>query len=199
MEEFKELITRQAPYQAEYHPQRGILQEPAQRLCHELNHLSPDNRQRYGQIIQELFAEAGQAVVRPGFHCDYGFNIHFLGFALVNFGCSFLDTSPIHIGHMVFIAPNVTISCAGHAIHPKERMEGVSTSAPITIEDGVWIGAGAVICPGVTIHEGAVIGAGSVVNKDIPAGVIAAGVPCRVIREITEEDLIRKDAETARF
>lgn len=82
------------------------------------------------------------------------------------------------------------ISCAGHALDPQQRMGGVGTSAPITIKDKVWIGANATICAGVTIGEGSVIGAGSVVTRDIPAGVVAAGVPCKVIRPLTENDVI---------
>ena len=101
-----------------------------------------------------------------------------------------LDTSPIHIGHMTFIAPGCVISCASHAIHPSQRADGISISKPIFIEDNVWIGANCTICGGVRIGKDSVIGAGSVVIRDIPAGVVAAGVPCKVIREITDEDII---------
>ena len=116
--------------------------------------------------------ENGFVLIQPPFNCDYGFNIHFHGFALLNYGCSILDTSPVNIGHGVFIAPGVCISCAGHALDPQQRIEGVGTSAPITIKDKVWIGAG------------------SVVTQDIPAGVVAVGVPCKVIRQLTEDDVI---------
>ena len=100
-----------------------------------------------------------------------------------------LDTSPINIGENAFIGPGTCLSCAGHPIYPSERIvEGISTSKPITIENDVWIGANCTIFGGVTIGAGTVIGGGSVVTKDIPAGVVAAGNPCRVLRPITEED-----------
>lgn len=91
---------------------------------------------------------------------------------------------------MVFIAPNCVLACSGHAIYSSQRAQGIGTSKPITIEDRVWIGANSTILAGVTIGKDSVIGAGSVVTKDIPSGVIARGVPCKVIRKITEEDII---------
>ena len=109
---------------------------------------------------------------------------------MINYNCVILDTSPVDIGANVFIAPGVCVACAGHAIDPEQRAGGVGTSKPINIGNDVWIGANSVICGGVTIGDGSVIGAGSVVNRDIPAGVVAAGNPCRVIREITEKDRI---------
>lgn len=103
-----------------------------------------------------------------------------------------MDTSCVYIGDHAFIAPGVCIICAGHAIDSKQRLEGVGTSKPITIEDNVWIGANSVICGGVTIGNGSDIGAGSVVVNDIPAGVVAVGNPCRVLRTITEADEINE-------
>ena len=171
----------------------GEHQKKAHHLCWLLNQSDPDDTQKRTELIKDLvgtYPEKGFVLIQPPFNCDYGFNIHFHGFALINYGCSILDTSPVHIGHGVFIAPGVCITCAGHALDAQQRMEGLSTSAPITIKDKVWIGANATICPGVTIGEGSVIGAGSVVTRDIPAGVVAAGVPCKVIRELTEDDVI---------
>lgn len=92
-----------------------------------------------------------------------------------------------------FIAPGVCIACAGHSIDHEQRAKGISTSKPVTIEKDVWIGANSVICGGVTIGEGSVIGAGSVVTKSIPANVVAVGNPCRVLREVREEDRIPMD------
>ena len=100
------------------------------------------------------------------------------------------QTAPVHIGANAFIAPGVCLACAGHAIVPEQRSAGIGTSKPIVIEDDVWIGANTVVCGGVTIGKGSVIGAGSVVNKDIPAGVVAVGNPCKVLRPITEEDRV---------
>ena len=102
----------------------------------------------------------------------------------------FWTPPPVHIGAGAFIAPGVCLSCAGHSIDPQQRSSGIGTSKPITIEEDVWIGANAVVCGGVTIGKGSVIGAGSVVLHDIPAGVVAAGTPCRPIRPVTEQDKI---------
>ena len=141
--------------------------------------------------MHELLGTCSESFfIQPNFQCDYGLNIHIHGFTFINYNCCLLDTSPIHIGHMTFIAPGCVISCASHAIHPLQRAEGISISKPIFIEDNVWIGANCTICGGVRIGKGSVIGAGSVVIRDIPAGVVAAGVPCKVIREITDEDII---------
>ena len=99
-----------------------------------------------------------------------------------------LDGAKVRIGNNTFIAPNVGIYTAGHPFDVKQRNEGLEYAFPVTIGDNVWIGAQACILPGVTIGDNTVIAGGSVVTKDIPANVIAAGNPCRVIREITEAD-----------
>lgn len=163
----------------------------AQRLCWEYNQSSPDQGERRSKILQELFGTCHPLTfIEPMFRCDYGFNIHTHGLAVINYNCVILDTSPVHIGAGAFIAPGVCLSCAGHSIDPQQRSQGISTSRPITLEEDVWIGANAVVCGGVTIGKGSVIGAGSVVTRDIPAGVVAAGSPCRPIRPVTEQDRI---------
>lgn len=167
-------------------------QAKARRLCWKFNNSDPDDPKAQRDILMRLFGTYYSSVyLMPSFRCDFGFNIHFKGFALVNYNCVFLDTSPIRIGRSVLIGPGVVLACAGHPIHPEQRCSSaLETSEPITIEDGVWIGANSTVCGGVTIGEGSVIGAGSVVTSDIPKGVIAAGVPCKVLREITEVDRI---------
>lgn len=105
-----------------------------------------------------------------------------------NFGCVLLDDEGITIGDNVMFGPRVCLTTASHPIDPAARSEGLEIGSPITIGDNVWIGAHAVVNPGVTIGDGAVIGSGSVVTHDIPANVVAAGNPCRVLRTITEED-----------
>lgn len=170
----------------------------AARICWEYNQSAPDEDEKRGQLLQQLFGTCHPLTfIQPSFRCDYGFNIHTHGLAVINYNCVILDTSPVHIGANAFIAPGVCISCAGHSIDAAQRASGITTSRPITLEDDVWIGANCVICGGVTIGKGSVIGAGSVVTKDIPAGVVAAGVPCKVIRPITEKDRI--DPETLAF
>ena len=170
-------------------------QAKARRLCWKFNNSDPDDPKAQRDILMRLFGTYYSSVyLMPSFRCDFGFNIHFKGFALVNYNCVFLDTSPIHIGRSVLIGPGVVLACAGHPIHSEQRCSSaLETSDPITIEDGVWIGANSTVCGGVTIGEGSVIGAGSVVTSDIPKGVIAAGVPCKVLSEITEADRIASE------
>lgn len=167
------------------------LKAKAQRLCWEYNRSAPDQKQERQDILAELFGTCHPLTfIEPSFHCDYGFNIHTHGLTVINYNCVILDTSPVHIGAGAFIAPGVCLSCAGHSIDAGQRSEGISTSKPIRLEEDVWIGANAVVCGGVTIGKGSVIGAGSVVIHNIPAGVVAAGTPCRPIRPVTEQDRI---------
>lgn len=170
----------------------GELKHKAQKLCWEYNRTSPDDGEKRKKILKGLFGCCTDLTfIEPSFRCDYGFNIFTHGLAVINYNCVILDTSPVNIGANVFIAPGVCIACSGHSIDPEQRAGGISTSKPITIGDDVWIGANSVICGGVTIGKGSIIGAGSVANKDIPSGVIAAGTPCKVMREVTESDKIK--------
>lgn len=181
-------------YKSGYENFPSELSLKAKRLCYEYNKTAPDETEKRHEILKELFSES-EAIpgIEPDFHCDYGFNIHVHGFAVINYNCVILDTSPVNIGAGAFIAPGVCLACAGHAVLPSQRRKGIGTSAPITLEENVWIGANSVVCGGVTIGADSVIGAGSVVTHDIPAGVVAAGSPCKVIRKITEEDKIRDE------
>lgn len=184
-----EIMKSQSGYCSNHTDMPTHLQDNAKTLCWEYNKTAPWEKEKRSEILQKLFGTCHPLTfIEPSFHCDYGFNIHTHGLTVINYNCVILDTSPVSIGANAFIAPGVCIACAGHSIDPVQRSMGVGTSAPITIEDNVWIGANATICGGVTIGEGSVIGAGSVVTKDIPAGVVAAGNPCRVLRPITEKD-----------
>ena len=186
-----EILKRPAAYASGHENAPHEEQQRAKKLCWEYNRTAPDEQEKRRSILRELFGTCSSMVgVEPDFHCDYGFNIHFHGFAVINYNCVILDTSPVNIGAGAFIAPGVCIACAGHSIDPEQRSQGIGTSAPITLEENVWIGANSTICGGVTIGTGSVIGAGSTVTHDIPAGVIAAGVPCKVLRPITDEDKI---------
>ena len=183
-----DIIKRNEKYASGYLNTPVDKQRHAKELCFKYNNASIDEREG---ILKELLGTYNNSVnIEPSFHCDYGFNIHFHGFALLNYNCVILDTSPVNIGNGVFIAPGVCIACSGHAIDPIQRSQGIGTSVPITIEDNVWIGANTTVCGGVTIGSNSVIGAGSVVNHDIPSGVVAAGVPCKVIRKISDKDKI---------
>ncbi len=168
------------------------LQEKAKFLCWKYNQTSPLEKDKRQSLLQELFGECHPLTfIEPSFRCDYGFNIHTHGLTVINYNCVILDTSPVHIGENTFIGPGTCLACAGHAIDAKQRAAGVSTSAPITIGRNVWLGANVTICGGVEVGEGSIIGAGSVVTKNIPAGVIAVGNPCKVLRPITEEDKLQ--------
>ena len=169
-----------------------------QNKAHELvvayNQTSPADTKRRQDLLKQILGTYNEKVViQHGVHFDFGFNTHFLGMAYVNFGVTFLDTSPITIGDMCFIAPRVILTCAGHPVVAEQRNLGLETSKPITIGNSVWIGAHATICGGVTIGNHAVIGAGAVVLHDVPENTLVAGVPAREIRKITDKDIIPSD------
>jgi len=156
----------------------------ARQLCHELNHSSEENPQQRRDILKKLFGSGGENVwLQPPFYCDYGSNIHLGQRVFFNFNCVVLDVSPVHIGDDTLFGPAVQICTATHPLEAKLR-RGKEFSRPITIGSDVWVGAGAILCPGVRIGSRSVIGAGSVVTRDIPDGVIAVGNPCRVIRDV---------------
>lgn len=182
-------MTSMEPYHCSPFENPPALKKKAADLLKKLDNLTDEEASKREGILSELFGTYHKlAFPGPGFKCDYGFNIHFHGLAIINYNVVMLDTSPINIGHGAFIAPGVCLACSGHAIHPSQR-DHVLISAPITIGENVWLGANVTVVGGVTIGDGSVIGAGSVVTKDIPAGVIAGGVPCKVIRPITDEDI----------
>ena len=136
--------------------------------------------------LRGLFGKDVQAWIEPPFYCCYGTNIEFKGGAYINFNCNFVDDGRITIGDNALFGPAVTIATVGHPLDPTMR-EYMYTD-PVTIGDNCWIGENVYICPGVTIGDNSVIGAGSVVVHDVPANCIAVGNPCRVLREIGEQD-----------
>ena len=162
-------------------------------LVREYNTIDPTDLDGKYEILQELLGSVDvKTVIEPPFYCDDGKNIYLGKNFYANFNLIILDADRITIGDNVVIGPNVTIAAADHPIHPNSRTDGHSFPiiyAPITIGNNVWIGTGVTILKGVTIGDGAVIGAHSLVTKDVPPMVVAAGTPCRVIRDITDEDL----------
>ncbi|MCK1995152.1 sugar O-acetyltransferase [Peribacillus muralis] len=165
--------------------------ERAKDLLFEFNHMKPSQRYERNQIIQKLFHSVGEnAWIESPFNCDYGYNITVGDNFYTNTNCTILDCAKVTIGNNVWIGPNVSLYTPNHAIDAIERIAGYERTLPINISDNVWIGGSVTIVPGVTIGDNSIIGAGSVVTKDIPANVIAAGVPCKVIRSITEKDKI---------
>lgn len=143
------------------------------------------------ELLKKLFAHFGKgSFINYPFRCDYGCNISVGENFYANFDCIFLDVNKIVIGDNVFLAPRVCIYTAGHPIDKDIRNEQLEYGYPVTIGNDVWIGGNVVINPGVTIGNNVVIGSGSVVTHDLPSNTICAGVPCKVIREITQEDKI---------
>jgi maltose O-acetyltransferase len=136
-------------------------------------------------LLGELLGGVGKSVeIEPPFFCDYGSNIYLGENFYANFNCVILDPAEVRIGDNVFLGPGVHLYTAYHPLDPTERNSGYESAKPIWIGNSVWIGGGAIIQPGVRIGENVTIGAGSVVTRDIPSNVVAAGVPCRVIREL---------------
>lgn len=155
----------------------------ARRITRVYNNTTEEETEKRVQILTELFGKVGWNVnIEPPFHCDYGSNIYVGDNFYMNFGCVILDCNKVKIGDNVLCAPYVQIYTAYHPTSPEIRLSGRELAAPIEIGNNVWIGGGAIICPGVTIGDNTTIGAGSVVTKDMPENAIAVGNPCRVIR-----------------
>lgn len=143
------------------------------------------------EILRKLLGGAGKApYIEPPFHCDYGRNIYIGDYFYANYDLIVLDVCEVRIGNNVMFGPRVGIYAAGHPLDADVRNSGIEFGKPVIIGDNVWIGGNVVINPGVTIGDNAVIGSGAVVTKDIPANTIAVGNPCKVLRELTEEDRI---------
>jgi maltose O-acetyltransferase len=133
-------------------------------------------------LLEDLFAHVGAgAVVRPPFHCDYGQHISLGEGAFLNFGCVILDVAPVSIGALTQVGPGAQFLAADHPRDPRLRRDGVESGRPVTVGANVWIGAGALILPGVTVGDDAIVGAGAVVTRDVPAGATVAGNPARRI------------------
>lgn len=158
-------------------------------LISQFNHAPADDFETLDALAHKIIGKSGKnlAINQP-FYCDYGTHITVGDNFFANYNCMILDVAQVTIGNNVLLAPNVAIYTAGHPLHPQARNSMYEYGVPVTIGDNVWIGGNVVITPGVTIGDNTVIGAGSVVTKSIPANVVAAGNPCRVIREITEAD-----------
>lgn len=158
-------------------------------LCKKLNESDTYDRDEMHAVLHELLGRHGERFwIEPPFRCDYGRNIEVGESFYANYNLVILDCAKVKIGDRVLIGPNVCITTAGHPIHPLSRSK-YEYAFPVTIESDVWIGANVVINPGVTVGEGSVIGSGSVVTGNIPPRVVAAGNPCRVLREITDDDI----------
>lgn len=136
-------------------------------------------------ILQRLLGQIGRhSIIEPPFYCSYGQNTYVGDHVYLNFLCTIFDNNEVHIGHHVMIGPAVHIYTAAHPIQAEARIQGWEEAKPIVIEDNVWLGGGAILLPGVTIGRNAVVGAGAIVTRSVPANMVVAGNPARVIREI---------------
>lgn len=157
----------------------------AQKLLSRFNATEATEEAERVRLLKELCGEFGEAaVVKPNLRCDYGYNISIGARTFINYDCTFLDCNTITIGEEVQVAPNVQIYTATHPLDATARRSGAEYALPVRIEDGVWLGGAAIICPGVTIGCNTVIGAGSVVTKSLPPNVLAVGNPARIIRTL---------------
>jgi maltose O-acetyltransferase len=162
--------------------------ERARDLCQSLNATRESDRDTRRQMLLQLFGKGGDTVwMQPPFFCDYGSNIELGERVFFNFKCIVLDVCPVKIGDFTLFGPGVQILTPMHPLNAELRRQQ-EFGKPISIGSDVWVGGGALILPGVHIGSRSIIGAGSVVTKDIPDDVFAAGNPCRVLREIREEN-----------
>lgn len=166
-------------------PQLSSERRHARLLMKQLNDSRDDEVALRHSLLQKLIGKAGEGLwIEPPFYCDYGSNITVGDKVFFNFNCVVLDVMQVTIGSNVLFGPNVQIYTATHPLDWQERASWLEFAKPITIGSNVWVGGGAIICPGVTIGDRSVIGAGAVVTKDIPADSFAAGNPCKVIRSL---------------
>lgn len=158
-------------------------------LLKELNDAGEEQTERRADILKKLIPNAGQGLwLQPPFYCDYGYNMIVGETVFFNFNCVVLDVSTVTIGSRTMFGPAVQLYTATHPLDPVKRASGLEYARPVVIGDDVWIGGGAIVCPGVSIGHRSVIGAGSVVTKNIPDDVFAGGNPCKVIRQLLPKE-----------
>lgn len=157
---------------------------------YEFNITRPSEGEKRQLMLKEMFAEIGEGCyIEPPFHANFGgAHVHFGKNVYANFNLTCVDDTHIYVGDYTMFGPNVTIAAAGHPILPELREKGYQYNMSVRIGRNCWIGAGAIILPGITIGDNVVVGAGSVVTKDLPSNVVAVGNPCKVLREVNEHD-----------
>ena len=176
-----------------YYPLAGEITEEQTRCLEKLydyNHTRPSEGARREAMLRDMFAAFGEgSYIEPPLHANWGGRfVSFGKNVYANFGLTLVDDTYIRVGDNCMFGPNVVIATAGHPILPALREQGLQYNAPVRIGKNCWLGAGALVMPGVTIGDNSVIGAGSVVTRDIPSNVVAAGNPCRVLRPVGERD-----------
>lgn len=156
---------------------------------YDFNQTRPSELELRTKLLRELLAEVGEnCYVEPPLHANWGCHTHFGNNVYANFNLTLVDDTDIFVGDSVMFGPNVTLATAGHPVDPELRRKVAQFNLPIRIGNNVWIGANAVVLPGITIGDNSVIGAGSVVTRDVPPDVVAVGNPCRVLRPIGPRD-----------
>lgn len=165
------------------------LQAAQRDLQLELNATPLTNPKRRTELMQAFFGAAGEGLyLECPVYANWGCNTYWGERCYANFNLTLVDDTDVYVGDSVMFGPNVTVATAGHPVDPELRRKVAQFNIPVHIGNNVWIGAGAVLLPGVHIGDNSVIGAGSIVTKDIPANVVALGNPCRVLREISDRD-----------
>ena len=181
---------RQMSEGALYDPMDAALsaeRERARLLARQFNQTPDDRRTERLRLLEQLIPSLGRNVwIEPPFFCDYGIHITLGDDVFFNFNCVILDVAAVRVGSRVLFGPGVQVYAATHPLSAKERRTGLELGREVEIGDDVWVGGGAIICPGARIGARSVIGAGSVVTTAIPEGVLAAGNPCRILRDTDE-------------
>ena len=171
----------------------SIVEEQFQKLelLYDYNATRPLEQKKRQALLKKMFAEIGEGCyIEPPFHANFGgYHVHLGKNVYANFNLTMVDDTHIYVGDYTMFGPNVTVATAGHPILPKLREQAHQYNMPVHIGKNCWIGAGAIILPGITIGDNVVVGAGSVVTKDLPSNVVAVGNPCRVLRQVGERDM----------
>lgn len=159
-------------------------------MLYDFNMTRPSELEKRESMLKKMFAEIGSnCYIEPPFHANWGGrHVHFGNLVYANFNLTMVDDTHIYVGDYTMFGPNVTVATAGHPIVPELREKAYQYNFPVRIGRNCWIGAGALIMPGITIGDNVVVGAGSVVTKDLPSNVVAVGNPCRILREIGDYD-----------
>lgn len=185
----KEKMEHQKLYDANYDKELAEERLCCKRLCQIYNNLPVENIEERHELIKTIIGKTGKNIhIEPDFWCDYGYRISVGENFYANHGLVILDAGSVTFGNDVFIAPSCGFHTSGHPIDFARRNQGLEYAYPIVVGDNVWIGAGVQVMPGVTIGSNVVIGSGSIVTKNIPSNSVAVGNPCKVIRQITDDD-----------
>lgn len=173
-----------------YITDHSVMEEQARcrKILQKLNFMDRSDFDGIAEVVRELLGKSENAFINPPFYCDYGTHIEVGKNFFANYNCTILDVAKVKIGDYCQMAPNVAIYTAGHPVHPDSRNSMYEYGKAVTLGDNVWIGGNTVILPGITIGNNVAIGAGSVVTRDIPDWSLAAGNPCRILRQIGDAD-----------